>query len=139
VKKNSILLVDFTNQRRVAGMSRDDALLDACPKRLRPILMTTFSTIAGALPAALAVGPGAELRQPMAVAVIGGLVVSTLLTLYVVPALYSVLDSVTRRVGRASQIERETLSVLADLQAEEMEKFRHRDGAAKSTATDATA
>jgi multidrug efflux pump subunit AcrB len=132
VKKNSILLVEFTNHRRVLGESREDALLHACPARLRPILMTTLSTLVGALPAALAVGPGSELRQPMAVAVIGGLTVSTLLTLYVVPALYSVLDSVTRRVGSAATIERETLGVLADLQSEDLDRFRHKEPAAKS-------
>src|SRR5204862_286182 len=85
VKKNSILLVDFTNQRRLAGESRDEALLHACPVRLRPILMTSISTIAGALPAALAAGPGGEIRQPMAMAVVGGVTVSTFMTLYVVP------------------------------------------------------
>ena len=71
VKKNSILLVDFTNQRRLLGDDRDRALLHACPQRLRPILMTSVSTIAGALPAALAAGPGGELRRPMALAVVG--------------------------------------------------------------------
>jgi hydrophobe/amphiphile efflux-1 (HAE1) family protein len=126
VKKNSILLVEFTNHRRILGDSRDAALMFACPARLRPILMTTISTIVGAIPAAVAVGPGAELRQPMAVAVIGGLVLSTLLTLFVVPALYSVLDSVTSRIGSAARIERETLAVLADLQAEEVERYRHK-------------
>jgi multidrug efflux pump len=125
VKKNSILLVEFTNHRRLLGETREEALLHACPARLRPILMTTVSTLVGALPAALAVGPGAELRQPMAVAVIGGLSLSTLLTLFVVPALYSVLDSVAKRVGSAARIERETLAVLADLQAEDVERFRH--------------
>jgi hydrophobe/amphiphile efflux-1 (HAE1) family protein len=126
VKKNSILLVDFVNQRRLLGESRDEALLHACPVRLRPILMTSVSTIAGALPAALAAGPGGELRQPMAVAVVGGLAVSTFLTLFVVPALYSLLDSVTSRVGQAAQIERETGEVIADLQAEEIEGIRTR-------------
>jgi hydrophobe/amphiphile efflux-1 (HAE1) family protein len=129
VKKNSILLVEFTNHRRLAGDSRDAALMHACPARLRPILMTTLSTIVGAIPAAVAFGPGAELRQPMAVAVIGGVALSTLLTLFVVPALYSVLDSVTARFGSAAKIERETLAVLADLRSEEVERYRHRPGA----------
>ena len=91
-KKNSIILVDFTNQLRGRGQGRDQALLGACPIRLRPILMTSTSTIAGALPAALAIGPGAETRIPMSLAVIGGMVVSTFMTLFVVPAGYSVLD-----------------------------------------------
>jgi multidrug efflux pump subunit AcrB len=137
VKKNSILLVDFTNQRRLLGDTREAALLHACPQRLRPILMTSVSTIAGALPAAFATGPGGELRQPMAMAVVGGVTLSTLLTLYAVPALYSVLDSVTRRIGRAAVIEREATQVLADLQAEEIERFRHhRQGAAAATPAD---
>ncbi len=97
VKKNSILLVDFTNQRRAEGLPLREALLDACPIRLRPILMTSIATIAAAVPPALAIGPGAEARIPMAVAVIGGVFVSTLLTLVVVPCAYSLLAAVERR------------------------------------------
>jgi hydrophobe/amphiphile efflux-1 (HAE1) family protein len=92
VKKNSILLVDFTNQRRDEGLSVMDSLRDACPKRLRPILMTTFSTVAGAIPLALSLGPGSESLRPMAIAIIGGSLVSTILTLVVVPAIYYVLS-----------------------------------------------
>lgn len=92
VKKNSILLVDFTNQLRAQGLTLTEALITACPIRLRPILMTSFATIAGAVPAALAIGPGAESRIPMALAVIGGVLVSTLLTLFGVPTVYSLLD-----------------------------------------------
>ncbi len=92
VKKNSILLVDFTNQYRAKGLNVDDALHTACPLRLRAILMTTISSLAAAVPPALAIGPGAETRIPMAVAVIGGLTVSTLLTLFIVPAAYKVLS-----------------------------------------------
>jgi HAE1 family hydrophobic/amphiphilic exporter-1 len=91
VKKNSILLVDFTNQRRLDGLGVREALMDACPKRLRPILMTTFATVAGAVPLALALGPGAESLRPMAIAIIGGALVSTVLTLVVVPAFYTLL------------------------------------------------
>jgi HAE1 family hydrophobic/amphiphilic exporter-1 len=91
VKKNSILLVEFTNQMREQGLSALDALKTACPIRLRPIIMTSFSTIAAAIPPALAVGPGAETRIPMAIAVIGGVTVSTFLTLFVVPAAYLIL------------------------------------------------
>ena len=93
-KKNSIMLVDFTNQIRARGVERHAALLEACPIRLRPILMTSFATIAGALPPALALGPGAELQRPMAIALVGGMLVSTALTLFVVPAAYSLLDDV---------------------------------------------
>ncbi|HSB60491.1 MAG TPA: efflux RND transporter permease subunit, partial [Vicinamibacteria bacterium] len=93
-KKNSILLVDFTNQIRDQGVERHQAILKACPIRLRPILMTSTATIAGALPPALAIGPGAELQRPMAIALVGGMAVSTALTLFVVPAAYSVIDDV---------------------------------------------
>jgi multidrug efflux pump subunit AcrB len=91
-KKNSIMLVDFTNQIRARGVAQHQALLEACPIRLRPILMTSMATIAGALPPAMAIGPGAEVQRPMAMALVGGMVVSTLLTLFVVPAGYSLLD-----------------------------------------------
>jgi len=99
VKKNSILLVDFTNQRREAGLDVREALIEACPTRLRPILMTSFSTIVAAIPAALTFGPGAETRAPMAVAVIGGVLVSTFLTLLVVPCFYSLMP------GKSSEVE----------------------------------
>ncbi|HEY7411984.1 MAG TPA: efflux RND transporter permease subunit, partial [Vicinamibacteria bacterium] len=91
-KKNSILLVDFTNQMRAQGVERHEAIFKACPVRLRPILMTSTATIAGAIPPALALGPGAELQRPMALALVGGMAVSTLFTLFVVPAAYSLLD-----------------------------------------------
>jgi HAE1 family hydrophobic/amphiphilic exporter-1 len=91
-KKNSILLVDFTNQIRAQGAERHQALLQACPIRLRPILMTSTATIAGALPPALAIGPGAELQRPMALSIVGGMLVSTGFTLFVVPAAYSLID-----------------------------------------------
>ncbi|WP_408097535.1 efflux RND transporter permease subunit [Peredibacter sp. HCB2-198] len=89
VKKNSILLVEFTNHKRSEGMDVREALLEACPMRLRPILMTSIATIAGAVPSALAVGAGAEVMRPMSVSVIGGILLSTFLTLFVVPCAYS--------------------------------------------------
>jgi multidrug efflux pump subunit AcrB len=92
VKKNSILLVDFTNIRRRDGLGVKEALLDACPLRLRPILMTSIATIVAAIPAAASFGPGAETTRPMAVVVIGGVLLSTLLTLVVVPCAYSLLS-----------------------------------------------
>ena len=92
VTKNGILLVDFTNVLRDRGLSRFDALLKAGPTRLRPILMTTFAMIFGMLPVAFALGEGAEFRSPMGQAVIGGLITSTLLTLFIVPVVYSILD-----------------------------------------------
>ena len=92
VTKNSILLVDFTNTLREQGLSKDEALLKASPIRLRPILMTALSTIAAVIPTALALGEGNEIRQPMAIAVGGGMTTSTLLTLFIVPICYSLFD-----------------------------------------------
>jgi HAE1 family hydrophobic/amphiphilic exporter-1 len=95
VTKNAILLVDFANQLRAKGVSAHDALLEAGPIRLRPILMTTAAMIFGMFPVALALGEGGEVRAPMAVVVIGGLVTSTLLTLVVVPVVYLLLEGMT--------------------------------------------
>jgi HAE1 family hydrophobic/amphiphilic exporter-1 len=92
VTKNSILLVDFANQLRREGMDKVEAMRKAAPVRMRPVLMTAFSMIFGVLPAAIGVGPGAESRQPMAVATAAGMFSSTLLTLLVVPVFYLVLD-----------------------------------------------
>ncbi|MBI4211900.1 MAG: efflux RND transporter permease subunit, partial [Deltaproteobacteria bacterium] len=100
VKKNSILLVDFTNQVRKDGKNVREALLHACPIRLRPILMTSAATIAAAIPPALGIGPGAETRIPMAVVIIGGVLVSTVLTLFVVPCAYSLLAQLERKPHR---------------------------------------
>ena len=92
VKKNSILLVDFTNQCRQEGADVYTALVKACPIRLRPILMTSIATVAGALPEALSLGPGSETTIPMATSIIGGVIASTILTLFVVPCVYSLLS-----------------------------------------------
>jgi len=102
-KKNSILLVEFAHQMRERGMSPLEAIKTASPIRLRPIVMTSVSTIAAAVPPALALGPGAETRIPMAIAVIGGMVVSTLLTLYVVPAAYLTLAPLEEK-GKVTQL-----------------------------------
>jgi HAE1 family hydrophobic/amphiphilic exporter-1 len=91
VKKNSILLVEFTNQLRAQGKDVRGALLEACPIRLRPILMTSMATIAAALPLSMAIGAGAEALRPMAITVIGGMIVSTFFTLFVIPAVYSLM------------------------------------------------
>jgi HAE1 family hydrophobic/amphiphilic exporter-1 len=98
--KNSILLVDFTNRLRAQGLSRQEALLIAGPTRLRPILMTTLSLILGMTPVALGLGAGGSFRAPMAIAVIGGLITSTLLTLVIVPVFYSILDIVESKFRR---------------------------------------
>jgi HAE1 family hydrophobic/amphiphilic exporter-1 len=97
VKKNSILLVEFTNHMKEKGLSTHEAIIEACPVRLRPILMTSIATVTGAIPAALAIGPGAESRIPMALAVIGGVILSTILTLFVVPSVYSLFDRLSKR------------------------------------------
>ena len=102
VMKNAILLVDYTNTLRARGLSRTEAVLEAGPTRLRPVIMTTLSVILGSLPVALEFGKGSELRSPLAWAVIGGLAWSTLLTLVVIPVTYTLLDDlrgwVTMRV-----------------------------------------
>ncbi|NJO98252.1 MAG: efflux RND transporter permease subunit [Pleurocapsa sp. CRU_1_2] len=90
--KNAILLLDYINQLRIAGVERTEAILQTGVLRLRPIIMTTSSTILGMLPIALGWGAGAELRQPMAVGIIGGLITSSLLSLIVVPVLYTLLE-----------------------------------------------
>jgi len=89
VTKNGILIVEFANQRQIAGLSVLDAIQDAAVARFRPILMTSLSTILGILPIALALGAGAESRTSMGIAVIGGLIIGTFFTLYVIPAVYS--------------------------------------------------
>lgn len=100
VVKNGILLVDYTNQLRARGMARDEALLRAGPTRLRPILMTASAAILGMLPIATGIGEGSEVQAPMATAVIGGLITSTFLTLFVVPVVYSALDGLARFLAR---------------------------------------
>lgn len=100
VKRNSIILVDYANQLREEGADALAAMLRAGPTRLRPILMTSVSTLMAALPAALALGPGGEIRAPMAISVIGGLTLSTALSLLVVPAFYVVADRSKRALRR---------------------------------------
>ncbi len=102
VAKNSILLVDLTNQLREQGRGVEDALSEACPVRLRPVLMTSMTVILALAPAALGLGAGADTNGPMAIAVIGGMVSSTLLTLVVVPAVYSLVEQGLRRLRRRS-------------------------------------
>jgi len=100
VTKNAILLVDFANQARAEGAERAHALLQAAEIRLRPILMTTLAMVFGMIPLAVGLGEGSEQRAPMAHAVIGGVIASTLLTLLAVPVLYTVLDDLVQRVRR---------------------------------------
>jgi multidrug efflux pump len=100
VTKNSILLVEFANQKRENGASARDAMIEAGVVRLRPILMTAFSTIAGILPIAIGFGAGAESRRPMGVAVVGGMLTSTFLTLIVIPVIYTLFSDIAAWVAR---------------------------------------
>ncbi|WP_323758288.1 efflux RND transporter permease subunit [Roseivirga sp.] len=102
VSKNGILIVEFANQRKADGLSVRDAVLDAAKSRFRPILMTSLSTILGILPIALALGAGAESRVSMGVAIIGGLIFSTILTLFVIPAVYTYFSSKKSRLSRTT-------------------------------------
>jgi multidrug efflux pump len=98
-KKNSIILVDYAVQKQREGLSAKEAMLQAGPVRLRPIMMTSAATLMAAIPPALALGPGAETRGPMAVAIIGGLVISTALSLLVVPAFFVVADAAKTKLS----------------------------------------
>ena len=100
VVKNAILLVDFANQSQREGLNQHDAVLRAGQVRLRPIIMTTLAMVFGMLPMAIGLGEGSEAQAPMGRAVIGGLLTSTLLTLVVVPVLYTYLDSLPRWLKR---------------------------------------
>ena len=100
VVKNGILLVDYTNQLRSRGMARDEAILTAGPTRLRPILMTTLAAILGMTPLAVGFGSGSEMYTPLATVVIGGLATSSLLTLFVVPTVYTYFDDLARKFGK---------------------------------------
>jgi multidrug efflux pump len=114
VTKNGILLVEFANQLREEGMDGASAMIKAGAIRLRPILMTAFSTIAGTLPIAIGFGAGAESRRPMGVAVVGGMITSTILTLLVVPLVYSIFNDLTalfRRSRPAPAVDAEVVPV----------------------------
>ncbi len=105
VKKNSILLVEFTNQvKEHDKLDAKNSLLKACPIRLRPILMTSIATIVGSIPPALSFGPGAETRVPMAIGVIGGVLVSTTLTLYIVPCVYLLFDKLKNKFKKVIKL-----------------------------------
>ncbi len=110
VKKNAIMMIDFALQaEREEGLTADEAILRACRLRFRPIMMTTLAALFGALPLALATGPGSELRIPLGVTIIGGLLLSQLLTLYTTPVIYLAVDRLRAKARRASR--RETESV----------------------------
>ena len=111
-KKNSIILVDFAAERRRAGRSAVAAMAEAGPVRLRPILMTSIATMMAALPSALGIGSGGEVRRPMSLAVIGGILVSTLLSLFVVPAFYVAADGIRERLAGRLRARRERRRML---------------------------
>ncbi len=100
VTKNAIMLVDFSIEAMAGGVERTLAIVEAGKKRARPIVMTTIAMVAGMLPSAFAIGAGGEFRSPMAIAVIGGLIVSTLLSLLFVPAFFAMMDDIGVGIGR---------------------------------------
>jgi HAE1 family hydrophobic/amphiphilic exporter-1 len=115
VAKNAILLIDFAKWSEEEGMDRREALIQAGRVRLRPILMTTFALIAGMVPVALGVGEGADFRAPLGIAVIGGVITSTILTLLVIPTVYEILadsrDWLAQKFGRGTETGREPVRV----------------------------
>jgi HAE1 family hydrophobic/amphiphilic exporter-1 len=113
VKKNAIMMVDFALERRRVGLSAEAAIREACLLRFRPIMMTTFAAIFGALPIALGSGEGAELRQPLGVAVVGGLILSQLLTLFITPVIYLYLDRIDRVLKRRLEPQLEEVGEVA--------------------------
>src|SRR3954470_14127141 len=109
VKKNAIMMVDFALERRRVGLSAEHAIREAALLRFRPIMMTTFAAIFGTLPIAIGAGAGAELRQPLGIAVVGGLCVSQLLTLFITPVVYIYLDRIDRHLKRRLEPQLEEL------------------------------
>ena len=120
--KNSILLVDYVIMARKSGMTRYEALLDAAHKRARPIIMTTVAMGAGMLPIAIGLGADVEFRQPMAIAVIGGLITSTFLSLLYIPAIFTIVDDIAgffaRRMSKMFASQRHTPGRPAPAEAE---------------------
>jgi multidrug efflux pump len=111
VKKNAILIIDFAlDAERARGLSSRDAIREACMLRFRPILMTTLAAALGALPLAIGFGEGAELRRPLGVSIVGGLLVSQLLTLFTTPVVYLYLDRLRRPTGDERYLSRASVN-----------------------------
>lgn len=125
VVNNGIVLIDYINQLRGRGMAAREAIVEGVKQRTRPILMTALTTILGVVPLALGFGEGSEIQQPMGIAVIGGLVSSTFLTIYIVPVLYSLLDKETRMMHRyVTTPDGQVISELAISNTEDIEEKR---------------
>jgi multidrug efflux pump subunit AcrB len=104
VKKNAIMMIDFAlAAERNEGMNSRDAIFEACLLRFRPIMMTTFCALLGGLPLAIGIGTGSELRRPLGIAIVGGLIVSQMLTLFTTPVIYLSLDRLGHRFSRKQQ------------------------------------
>jgi multidrug efflux pump len=117
VKKNAILIIDFALEaERSRGLSPVEAVREACLLRFRPILMTTLAAALGALPLAIGFGEGSELRRPLGIAIIGGLIVSQVLTLVTTPVVYILLDKLRRRSPAERQLSRTTSDLSPDVQ-----------------------
>jgi multidrug efflux pump subunit AcrB len=102
VKKNAIMMIDFALQAERTGLSSAEAIYQACILRFRPIMMTTMAALLGGLPLMLGTGTGSELRRPLGFAIVGGLLLSQVLTLYTTPVVYLYLDRLSKRLGRRS-------------------------------------
>ncbi|MBM4169956.1 MAG: efflux RND transporter permease subunit [Ignavibacteria bacterium] len=124
VTKNGILIVEFANQRKAQGLSIMDAIQDAAVARLRPILMTSSSTILGALPIALALGAGSESRVSMGIAVIGGLMFASILSLYVIPALYSFVSEKKKHVSSVADVSEDGVDKPVEKELEEVNSVK---------------